>query len=171
MALDTLYTSPTYNSFFSVAEMSGFIQRIKWTHGGDAAWLALSLADQESIILGSVNYINGHQWIGTLNSAVIVTTMTWPRDPYGTTTPSDIGLASACWILNSLNGLGQGGSTAAIGAIKKRKVGDVSIEYETGGGGSGAIEEKTCAEKYAGLYLILEVASGGIGGVGLGKYP
>ena len=175
MALDTDYLSATYNSFFSVVEMDAFIQQVKWGHGGDAAWLALTPAEQEDIMLGSVNYINGLLWLGTQNVNVIVTTMQWPRDPYNPTpppnAPQDIGLAQACWILNTLNGAGSSGGTIAVGAIKKKTVGDVTVEFATEVSGAGAVSDKTCAEQYAGQYLIPVIKSNGVGGVGLNKLP
>ena len=173
--IDTNYISPTYNSFFSVVEMDAFIQQVKWGHGGDAAWLALTPAEQEDIMLGSVNYINGLLWLGTQNVNVIVTTMQWPRDPYNPTpppnAPQDIGLAQACWILNTLNGAGSSGGTIAVGAIKKKTVGDVTVEYATEVSGAGAVSDKTCAEQYAGQYLIPVIKSNGVGGVGISKLP
>ena len=50
MALDIVYTSATYNSFFTVLEMDIFIQEVKFAHGGDQKWLALLEMDKESLI-------------------------------------------------------------------------------------------------------------------------
>jgi len=170
MALDTLYTSATYDSFFTVVEMDEFIQEIKFSHGGDQKWLALSEEEKENLTKSAVRYINSNVWAGTQNILIIVKTMLWPRDPYGDTTPNDIGLAMACHILRTLNGGGE--SLAAIGAVKKKKVGNVEIEYETGGGATSAVQSgsKPCADEYAHYYLISKT-SGGIGGVGLNKVP
>jgi len=170
MALDTVYTSSTYNSFFTEVEIEEYIQQVKFSHGGEANWQALSPEDKESVILASVNYVNGEDWLGSQNADIVVSYMDWPRDPYGDATPDDIGLTSACWILNTLNGNDQGGSVA-IGAIKKKVVGGVTIEYETGSTLPAADSSQTCAEQYASDYLNIVVLSGGIGSVGLGKYP
>jgi len=171
MALDTTYTSPTYDSFFTVAEMDDYVQAVKFQQGGDQKWLALSETDKEILTKSAVSYINGLTWEGTQNVDIVVLTMLWPRDPYGTVTPDEIGYAMACYMLRTIN-VGST-SNAAIGAIKKKKVAGVEVEYETGGAIAAAtqIHVLSCAEQYAELYLIPLRLSGGIGGVGLGKRP
>ena len=170
MALDTDHTSATYDSFFTVVEMDGFIQQVKFNHGGDARWLQQSEDDKEILILNAVAYINSHEWEGVQNIDIIVLTMDWPRDPYGDSTPNDIGLAMACNILRTLN-IGGIDGAAASGDIKKKKVGPVEVEYDVGGSLSVGVTSKTCAEIYAHYYLIPLVKSGGIGGVGLNRLP
>ena len=170
MALDTTYTSPTYDSFFTVVEMDEYIQAVKFTHGGDASWLSKSESDKEILIKSAVRYINSLKWHGTQNPDIVVLAMLWPRDPYGVVTPDEIGLAMACNILRTLNAGGE--SLAAIGAVKSKKVGDVQITYETGGGATSAVQSGAipCADMYAITYL-LGRSSGGIGNVGLNRIP
>ena len=176
MALDTVHTSPTYDSFFTLLEMEDFITAVKYAHGGAATWDLLTDLDKENQIKFSVSYINSQPWLGTLDPTIIVPFMTWPRVEYIPTpppnAPNEIGYTMACYILKALNGT-EDTVGPAIGAVKKKTVGGVSIEYETGSSVASVVEDvETCAEQYSSAYLLVAPSlSGGIGGVGLRRMP
>jgi len=157
MALITDIISPDYNSFFTEAEMDAFVGAQSPFYSGDQGWSALDSATKEPYILSSVRWINGKQWEGVKNNTIVVPQMLFPRSGLtysdgsvvpGDENPEEIGLSQACYILallSDLVGLGSG-SSANIGAIKKKTVAGVSVEFETGSSSSGSFTVETTAE-------------------------
>lgn len=141
MALDTVYTSPTYNSFFSIAEITAFINIKIIYFPNDGNWSQLTDTDKEKYILAAVEWINKIKWKGNRHSGIVVPIMSWPREgiyfitgeeAVNTTTPNSIGRAMACYILHILHGSMSQTAAQATGAIKSKTVGKVSIQYDVG---------------------------------------
>ena len=181
--MDTTISSPTYDSFFTVSEMDAYIEKQALLFTDDQGWSVLTDTQKELYILLTVDYINGFSWDGTRNATIVVSTMQWPRSGLnhpsgeaidGSVTPDQIGLASACYILSIMSG-NVTTPGADIGAIKSKKVGDVTIQYETGSNSSSSTAEidddNPCITKNIPTEWLGSISSGGIGYVGLARMP
>ncbi len=136
--MNTDFTSELYDSFFTIEEMDAFIAELSVYSSVGSEWANLTDEAKEPYIYASVTYINGFTWKGTRHADIIVPNMAWPRTDLtyrtgenvdDTTTPKEVGLASACYIIQILNGLVMHISQQA--AVKSKTVGSVSVTYST----------------------------------------
>lgn len=169
MALDTLYTSPTYNGFISVLDMNdvmtdlGVLMKTSF-------WAPLSEASKEALIKASSRALSKLDWKGSPNPSIVVSDLTWPRiDIDGaepTQIPYDLQLRMGCWIVHNAVA---SPLAAPAGNIASKSVGDVSVTYNTAGAGS--ISTSSSCDSYATAYLNTATHLGGLGTLGLRRNP
>ncbi len=175
--LDTLYTSPTYNSYATEAEIDPLMQHLEALNG-TTPWTPLTTQQREAQIINATEWLNGMDWIGTKNPAIVVRTMDLPRDGLtyddgtvipNTQIPDGVQQAMACFIWGVM---ATGGVTATptAGAVIEKKVGDVTVKYADSGT-AGTIDmqdySEGCASKYLDTAWYVSDAAYGIGSIGL----
>lgn len=166
MALDTLYTSTGYNAYTDVTGMDDAMAEVGALYK-NTFWAAQSEAVKEALIKASTKAMNKLDWIGEQNTGIVVPSMDWPRaDIEGvgaTEIPEDLKLRMACWITHNAaaSSLSKGKNVAS------KSVGEVSLTYT----GAGSIDDTSSCDTYASQYLASLSAFGGIGSVGLHRFP
>ena len=181
MALDTLYTSPTYDAYSDVATMDTAITNIVLLGGGtDGGWSTLDATGKETFIKHATKNVDGMNFKGTRNVDIVEPNRTQPRDglyfPDGSEVPDDVVQPEivnymACFIVGTMVS-NENASTNTAG-IKKKKVGDVEIEYLSSDQSANFITDvDTCASKQLPSdWYISELVLGGIGTVGMTRIP
>jgi len=163
MALDTLYTSATYNAFTDVAGMDAIMTEFSVLMD-NSFWTALADPAKEQLIIFATSNENTKDWIGERNENIVVTEMEWPRTGIDTVSdtvvPTAVIRSMACWI--SQNAVGSALNTAGTGDVASRSVGEVNVSYNAGSSGSINSAESACSG-YASEYLY---SSGSLSGVG-----
>ena len=166
MALDTLYTSTGYNAYSSVADMDTAMAEVGALYK-NTFWTTQTDPIKEALIKAATKAMNKLDWIGTQNIGIVVLSMDWPRtDVEGigvTEIPEDLVLRMACWITHNAaaSSLSKGKNVAS------KSVGEVSLTYT----GAGSIDDTSSCDTYASQYLASLSAFGGIGNVGLHRFP
>lgn len=179
MALDTIYTSATYNAYSDIPTMDNAIALIASERADDAGWSAKSDTDKEYLIINATKYTDTLEWYGLKNPDIIVPQRTQPREylfyPDGTPVDSTIIAPEiidlmACSIMAVLKAIGEDSNSSPI---KKQKVGDVEVEFAVSSASGGYItDQENCPARYLPkdwFENILEL--GGIGRVGLKRLP
>lgn len=139
MALDTDFTSATYNSYVSVAEADVLIAALGPFFTTDK-WDALDSLEKEAVILQATRGLNSFAFQGALNQLVISPfNMQWPRSGVhfcnGIEIPSDqippfVGEYIAMRSLEILDfGPQQANNTTVPSRVKSDKVGSLREEY------------------------------------------
>ena len=170
MALDTTYTSPTYNAYSSIATMDDAMAVIGVLIN-NTFWSALSDTVKESLIKLATRDINKYEWIGLQNPSIVVASMDWPRTDIDnvltTEIPYDVIQRMACWISHNA----KESTLGATGSVNSKSVGEVSISYNATTAGS--ISQLDSCSDYASEYLDKSVYSsiGGIGSVSKRRGP
>jgi len=181
MALDTDFTSPTYDAYADIATMDAIISAQVIVGGGtDGGWSNLDVASKEVMIKASTAFIDTLDWYGERNELIVEPYRTQPRSglyyPDNSIVPDDviqqpITGTMGCWIIATMNS--NADSTTNASGIKKKKVGDVEIEYLTSDK-SGVIltdVEKCPASHLPDGWYRSTLVLGGIGSVGLSRFP
>lgn len=174
MALDTDYTSATYDAFSTILEMDAVMAELGVLFTA-TFWSSLQTADKEALIKASTRYINTLRWKGEQNPDIQVATMQFPRieleGATDTEVPHEVMLRMGCWIIHNATANGNGSGNISAGAMKSKNVGDVSITYETNADlikASTTVALDPC-ETYAKMFILEDSLSFGIGGVSLGR--
>lgn len=186
MALDTTYTSATFNTYITEAEADTLVGNQEILNGS-IGWSSLPAGSKEVHILNAVREVNAKDWAGARSAGIIVTNMEFPRSGLtykdgsavpDTLIPEDIKSLTACYIYKWIKTGGSGQSTAVIGAVKSKSVGGVTIQYETGGGSSTTTtlttDEDACLSGYIDDSWIgggATTSLAGIGSVGKTRGP
>lgn len=144
MALDAVAGSPTANSYVSVSDATDLLQE----HLDIEAWYTQSpeegqtlAARREAALISATRLIDTQVgWYGY--PATATQALAWPQvgqvDRYGrpldaTTVPRNVQQATAYYALALLEATAAGAPAASGGEllVKSKKVGDVTIEYQT----------------------------------------
>ena len=166
MALDTLYTSTGYNAYSSIADMDTAMAEVGALYK-NTFWATQEDQAKEALIKASTKAMNKLDWKGEQNAATVVLSMDWPRtDVEGvgeTEIPEDLVLRMACWITHNAaaSSLSKGKNVAS------KSVGEVSLTYT----GAGSVDDTSACDTYASQYLASLSAFGGIGSVGMQRFP
>lgn len=181
MALDTDYTSPTYDAYATVATMDSFISAQVIVGGGtDGGWSTMDEPTKEVMVKASTDYADTINWEGTTNVDIVEPYRTQPRDnlyyPNGTVVPADVVqqpviAMMACWIIATLND--NSSSTTNASGIKKKKVGDVEIEYLVSDQSDAFITaiDQCPAKHLPEEWFTSSVVLGAFGTVGMSRFP
>lgn len=176
MAIDTLYTSATYNAYTTVLEMDDIMANLGVLFNA-SFWTALDAPTKEALIKASTRYINTLDWLGDQNLDIVVPSMKWPRinldGAEDTVVPYEIQLRAGCWIIHNATANGNGSGNKKAGSMKSKNVGEVSIQYETEADliKATSLSATNPCEGYGQEFLAGNELSFGIGGVGLGRRP
>lgn len=166
MALDTLYTSASYNAFTDIAGMDAAMVEVGVMYK-NTFWASQTDPQKEALIKMATKSMNKLTWQGVQNPAIVVAIMSWPRTDIegvgATEIPEDLVLRMACWITHNAaaSSLSKGKNVAS------KSVGEVSVTYK----GSGSVDDTSACDSYASQYLVSLTALGGIGSVGLHRFP
>jgi hypothetical protein len=146
------YTAPDYNAYATVAEIDDLMAYYDTIEGENVGWGNLDTTAKEHHIVNASERMGDVAFAGTLSPDVITTRpMHWPRTgvkyPNGqpvpdNEVPQEIKAATACIIRAALRGEYRSGN-AALGMVKKKKVDDIEIEFETGNTGAVLEEDPT----------------------------
>jgi len=181
MALDTDYTSPTYDAYSDIATMDTTIGIIVIIGGGtDGGWSSLDVAGKEAFIKASTYDVDKYNWNGDRNTLIVEPYRTHPRSgliqPDGSEAPDDVVQSQiiemmACWIVATMND--NANATINTAGIKKKKVGDVEIEYLSSDQSANFITDvEQCASKHIpSAWYVSALVLGGIGTIGMTRTP
>ena len=78
MATDTIYTSPNFNSYYSVADITIYVNALDGLRD-ISSWATYSPVQQENLLLAATKDFNYFLYRGQLNDSVIAPEMQWPR--------------------------------------------------------------------------------------------
>src|SRR3990172_11810837 len=78
MATDTDYTSPNFNSYYTVVQIQGYIDALDGLRD-ISSWADYSSQQQENTLLAATKDFNSFLYKGYLNQGVIAPEMQWPR--------------------------------------------------------------------------------------------
>jgi len=127
MAIDTLYTSATYNAFTTALEMDDIMTALGVIFNA-SFWTALDAPSKEALIKASTRYINTLDWLGDQNTDIVVSSMKWPRTNLDgaedTIVPYEIQLRAGCWIIHNATANGNGSGNKKAGSMKSKNVGE-----------------------------------------------
>lgn len=144
MALDTDYTSPTYNSYYTIVEIDALVAALDGVRDV-SKWPNQSDVQKESLILAATRDANTFCFPGDLSSAV-KTNMAWPRrGAYYTngvaipenTIPKEMGDYIAYRVCERIDNQ-DGSASSAAQNIKRQKLGDLEQEFFQTTDGSSA---------------------------------
>lgn len=167
MALDTTYTSATYNAFTTILEMDAAMAELGLFFK-NTFWAALTDIDKEALIKVASREVSKLDWQGTPTQGILVSSLTWPRTDVpnvGTEEiPYDLQLRMGCWVIHNSLASPLASDTANV---KSKSVGDVSVTYDT----SGKVNAFSPCDGYAAEYLMPSSYLGGLGTVGMRRNP
>jgi len=180
MLFETDWTSADYNAYCEIADIDALMDQLEVLNGS-IGWGILDSGVKEVHIVNASKRLSSVEFSGALNPLVITNNpMKFPRSGLtyqnGTPVPEDIipnevcGFV-ACFIYDWIASGRTTTQSSNVGAIKSKKVGDVSITYETGGsiiqpsedGGADCIDNNIPSGWYEDE---LSSTIGGIGTVG-----
>jgi hypothetical protein len=138
---DTDFTSPGFNAYVDIATITPaveFLERIN----GSIGWEAMPVADKEAQIVNSSFSLANIEFSGVLNPLVVTNNpMHFPRSGLfyknGNAVPEDqipneINNYVACYLFEWISNNRSTTGSSSIGMVRKKKVDDVEIEFETG---------------------------------------
>ena len=170
MALDTTYTSATYNAYSSLEDMNAAMTEFGLL-SDNTFWSSLTDPDKEGLIKLATKEINNHEWTGTQNTGIVVVSMDWPRtgidNVEDTEIPSEIIERMACWISHNA----KQSTLNTTGSINSKSVGEVSVSYNSSSVGS--VNQSDPCSSYASQYLerSSKTSFGGVGSISKRRGP
>lgn len=135
--IDTLYTSPTYNSFMDVASADIIIPTRDALAGDSSGWSDLDEPTKEAHLIDATRIINNQDWAGNRNDDIVAPKMSWPRtdllyvtgeDVPGDDIPVEVLDYMACIITSRLM-YGDPEAVSDAEAVTSKTVGKVMVDY------------------------------------------
>ena len=182
MTFITDYTDQDYNAYSEVAMIDEKMIYFEYM-SGSIGWDDLALEAKQSHIVNATRSLCEHGFVGTLNPDVITNNcMHFPRSGLeywnGTPVPDDevpmpVHDYIACFIYTWIDGNKSISGDSTVGMVRKKKVKNVEIEYETGNSSTVETDENVCLEDNIPSDWIgdTETTVGGVGSVRKIRYP
>ena len=182
MAFITDFTDPGYNAYSEVTTIDDKITFLQYVNGS-IGWEDMAPEAKQAHIINATRSLCEHDFIGALNPSVITNNcMHFPRTGLeyenGTPVPSDevpvqVHDYVACYIYTWVDGNKSISGGGSVGMVRKKKVKNVEIEYETGSSGVVTSDDSICLDDNIPNDWIddTETTIGGVGSVGKLRFP
>ena len=142
MTFETDYTKLEYNAYVEPGEMATYIEYVESVRGRKSGFDTLTTTQKQNKIIDATMAVSHFEYAGFLNKQVVsMYPVKFPRSgltfPNGQPVPDNIipepiKIAMACYIFGTMVAGYNDELTPTEGKISSKKVGDVSVSYDTG---------------------------------------